>query len=80
MRAQEAVVCRMIELIEGRGITINKLANLSAIPSSTLKNIMNGKSNNTGIVTIAKICDGLEITVQYFFSSPIFSNLEQEIQ
>ena len=35
---------------------------------------------NTQINTIKKICDGLEITIQDFFNSPLFENLEQEIK
>ena len=30
--------------------------------------------------TIKKLCDGLEITIIEFFSSPLFDNLEQEIE
>ena len=50
MRTQEAVVCRTRELIEEKEITISKLSTTSAVPPSTLKNIMNGNSKNTGIV------------------------------
>jgi phosphoribosyl 1,2-cyclic phosphodiesterase len=42
-------------------------------------------SNNTKILidcgtSCKKICDGLEITILDFFSSPLFENLEQEIK
>lgn len=30
--------------------------------------------------TVQKICDGLEITILDFFTSPLFENLEQEIK
>ena len=32
------------------------------------------------ILTIKKFCDGLEITLGEFFSTPEFDNLEQEIK
>ena len=41
---------------------------------------MNGEIQNPGIVTIKKLCDGLEITLGEFFSTPEFDELEQEIQ
>jgi hypothetical protein len=45
-----------------------------------LKNIVNGVSQNPGIVTIKKLCDGLEITLVEFFDTEEFRALEQEIQ
>ena len=80
MTTRECVANRIIELCRERNMTINGLARLSALPPSTLKNIVNGVSQNPGIVTIKKLCDGLEITILDFFTSPLFENLEQEIK
>ena len=49
------------------------------IPPSTLKNILYGQSKNAGVVTIKKICDGLDVTIQEFFADPIFADLEPEL-
>ncbi|MDY3618939.1 helix-turn-helix domain-containing protein [Agathobaculum sp.] len=75
-----AVSDRLLALCGERDLTINKLATQSAVPPSTIKNILYGKSNNPGVVTIKKLCDGLEITIGEFFSTPAFDALEQEIQ
>ena len=75
----EAVKLRIIELCQENKITINKLATISGITQSTLNNIISGRNNSTTISTIKKICDGLEISVQDFFNSDLFTNLEQEI-
>ena len=75
----EAVKLRIIELCQENKITINKLATISGITQSTLNNIISGRNNSTTISTIKKICDGLEISVQDFFNSDLFINLEQEI-
>lgn len=80
MKSREAVVKRILELVEDQNITINYLSTISAVPPTTLKNIVYGNTANPGIVTIAKLCDGLGITVNEFFSSDIFKNLEQEIE
>jgi transcriptional regulator with XRE-family HTH domain len=80
MKSREAVVKRILELVENQNITINYLSTISAVPPTTLKNIVYGNTANPGIVTIAKLCDGLGITVNEFFSSDIFKNLEQEIE
>ena len=80
MDTHQAVVMRLILLCESRHITINKLADSAGIPPSTLKGILYGRSQNPGVVTIKKLCDGLDITLGEFFSTPEFDNLEQEIK
>ena len=75
-----AIRDRILHLCSERNITINKLATLSALPPSSIKNILYGKSKDPKILTIKKICDGLEITLAEFFSTPEFDALEQEIK
>ena len=79
MRTKEAVAKRILELCKERGIAINELANISGVSPSTVDSILNEKSQNPGAVTIKKLCDGLEITLGEFFSTPEFDSLEQEI-
>ena len=76
----EAVRLRIFELCKQNNITINKLSNICGITQSTLNNIVCGRNNSTTISTIKKICDGLEISIQDFFNSDLFKNLEQEIK
>lgn len=71
---------RILQLCEERHISINKLANLSAVPPSSVKNILYGKSVNPKIITIKMLCDGLGITLGEFFSTKAFNELEQEIR
>lgn len=80
MNIGEAVKLRIIDLCKNKNITINKLATISGITQSTLSNIIGGRNKGTTIATIKKICDGLEISIIDFFSSPLFENLEQELQ
>ena len=80
MTTQKAVADRIIELCEQHNLTVNGLATISAVPPSTLKNVINGVSQNPGIVTIKKLCDGLNITLIDFFDTEIFKCLEQEIK
>nr|WP_325297979.1 helix-turn-helix transcriptional regulator [uncultured Dysosmobacter sp.] len=80
MDTRIAVANRLLALCGERDLSIRKLATLSAIPPSTVKNILYGRSKNPGIVTIKKLCDGLNITLGEFFSTPEFDALEQEIQ
>lgn len=80
MKTIDAVKNRILQLCAERGITINKLANLSALPPSSLKAILYGRSQNPKLLTIKILCDGLGITLGEFFSAPEFDNLEQEIE
>ena len=80
MELVEAVRNRILRLCGERNISINRLATLSALPPSSIKNILYGKSQNPKLATIKMICDGLEITIGEFFSTPEFDALEQEIR
>ncbi len=80
MRAGEAVRLRILELCREHDITLNKLSIICGITQSTLNNIVSGRNSTTTVSTIKKICDGLEITILDFFSSPLFDDLEQEIK
>lgn len=80
MNTKEAVAKRILELCEEHGLAINALATISGVSPSTIYSMLNEKSQNPGVVSIKKICDGLEISVKEFFDSPLFEGLEQEIQ
>ena len=80
MNTQEAIANRIRQLCKARGLTPNGISNLAAVPQATIKSILNGESKNPGTVTIKKLCDGFEITLGEFFSTPEFDALEQEIK
>ena len=80
MTTKEAVAKRIIELCAERDIATNALANISGVSPSTVYSMLNEKSRNPGVVSLKKLCDGLEITLREFFNSPLFDNLEQEIR
>ena len=69
MNTVTAVRNRILTLCGEREITINKLATISALPPSSIKNILYGKSQNPKLITIKMICDGLGITLGEFFFS-----------
>ena len=75
-----AVRNRILQLCGENEISINKLATISALPPSSIKNILYGKSQNPKLITIKMICDGLGITLGEFFSTSEFNQLDQEIK
>ena len=80
MTTKEAIGKRIQELCAEQNITINALCYRSGITASTIYSILNEKSMNPGVVSIKKICDGLDISLRQFFDSELFDDLEQEIQ
>ncbi len=80
MNTQQTVAFRIRQLCKERGLTPNGISLISGVPQATVKSILNGESQNPGVVTIKKLCDGFEITLEEFFGTQEFRNLEQEIQ
>ena len=80
MNTREAVVERIRQLCRERNVTPDGISNIAAIPQGTVKSILNGESQNPGIVNIKKLCDGFDITLGEFFSTELFDGLEQEIK
>ena len=80
MSVKDMVVQRFQALCRERGIKPNELATLAGVTPSTVYSMMDANRRDVSIVTIKKLCDGLEITLGTFFSTPEFEALEQEIQ
>ena len=80
MTTVSAVRNRILSLCGERDLNINQLATICALPPSSIKNILYGKSKNPKVITIKMICDGLGITLGEFFSAPEFDSLEQELR
>lgn len=80
MNTYTAIKIRLLKLCDEKGMSVHKLAIESAVPPSTIKNILYGKSRNPGIVTLKMLCDGLGVTLTEFFNGSEFKNLEQEIE
>ncbi len=80
MSISEAVAVRLRLLCRERGITVNRLATLSAVTQSTVNDLMRGVTKNVGIVTLKKLIDGLDMTITEFFEDDLFRTLDQEIK
>ena len=80
MNTHQATKKRIIDLCKIKQITPNGLSYISGVSQSTIKSILNDESQNPGIVTIKKLCDGFDISLTEFFNTEYFKNLEQEIK
>jgi len=80
MAVKDAVVARFQEICAQRNMAINELATRSGVTPSTAYSMVNPDRRDVSIVTIKKLCDGLDMTLGEFFSTPEFDALEQEIK
>ena len=77
---KSAVVERFKNICKERGIAANELANISGVTPSTVYSLFDEKRKNVSITTIKILCDGLEMSLGEFFTSPEFDRLDQEIE
>lgn len=77
---QKMLVQRIEYLCEEKEISHYKLALKSAIPVTTLDNILKSRTRNPGLFTIVKLCNGLGITMAEFFDCEEFHAIETEVE
>lgn len=80
MTIGEAVKERILQLCAENDMSINKLSTVSGVTQSTVNNIVSGRNNSATVATIQKLCDGLGITIIYFFSADLFRDIEPEVK
>lgn len=80
LKVKDAVIQRFKELCSDREIKLNTLAKISGVTPSTVYSLLDDSRRSITITTIKILCDGLDITLNEFFTSEIFDNLEQEIE
>lgn len=78
MDLQQAIKIRIIKLCNSKNITINKLSTLSGINQSTANSLVDGSSKNPKLLTIIRICFGLNMSLKDFFDDPIFDEIDDE--
>lgn len=80
MTTGEAVAKRIDYYLCKNGISLYKLAKDAGLPLSTLQNLYRGHTKSPTVAVIFKITDALGVTIEDFFSSPLFDkdNLELE--
>lgn len=64
---QQDLIDRIKQLCDEKGYDYITLSRKSGVPLTTLLNIIKGNSKNPGVFTIAKLCQGFQITLAEFF-------------
>lgn len=63
MTYSDAIRLRLQDLMDQRGITVNRLATLSGITQSTVDDVVHGKTRNPKLKTLHRLAVGLGMTV-----------------
>lgn len=80
MLIKDAIVLRLQNICKERNIRYNELATRSGVTPSTVYSLMDENRRDLSVITLKKLCDGLDMTVTEFFDDDIFKTLEQEIK
>ena len=80
MLIKDAVVLRLQNICRERGLRYNELAARSGVTPSTVYSLMDETRRDLSVITLKKLCDGLDMTITEFFNDEIFMILEQEIK
>lgn len=76
MKIKNAVVERLRELADEKGITLYKLQKDSGIPEGTFLTLIYGDRKGVNLTTLLTVIRGLEISLKEFFDSPLFDDLD----
>ena len=78
VKVHKAVSDKLTKIMIERGLSVNKLASISCLTQSTVDSLVNGKSKNPKLLTIVRICDGLNIKLCEFFNDDLFNEIDRE--
>ena len=79
MHIKDAIVLRFQKICRTRKIRYNELAIRAGVTPSTVYSMMDPRRKDLSVITVKKLCDGLDMTITEFFNDKIFLILEQEI-
>lgn len=66
------ISARLRQLLEQRGLTQTRVAELAGVPIETVNRIVKGVTKNPGVHTLAKLAGALDVTVGWFLGEKGF--------
>ena len=70
----QIIVNRIVSLCKARGISINKLVEMSGVSQSTIDNLVNRKTFNPKIRTLHRIALAFSMTIAEFLDFPALND------
>ncbi len=78
MKLSSAISQKVMKICDEKNVSVNKLASICCLTQSTVQSLIDGQSKNPKLLTIIRICEGLDIQLKDFFDDEIFRNIERE--
>lgn len=78
MKLNEAVSCRLKELLKEHKMTQYQLSSKSGVPKSTISTLINCAYDSVKLRILHELCQGFSISITEFFQSPLFDELNLE--
>lgn len=78
MYLEQAILCRVEELCQKRGISLEEFSATSGVDLSRCDTAVNAGREETTIDTINQICGTLNVCATDFFNSDLFRNLKRK--
>lgn len=72
MQLNQAVSVRLSQLLQEKSMTQYQLFMKSGVPKSTINNVIRGNYTTMKLNILHELCQGLEISLSTFFTSPVF--------
>ena len=73
MKLNQAISQRLSELLVEKNMTQYQLFMKSGVPKSTIGNVIKCSYDSVKLRIIHEMCQGMEISLPEFFSSPLFA-------
>ncbi len=72
MSLSEALSLRLREIMRERTLTAYRLSMMTGVNQTTIADILKMRNRAVNLRIIVELCQGLEIELEDFFSSPLF--------
>ena len=79
MKVCKAVVTRLREIADNKGISLYKLQKDSGIPEGTFLSLIYGNRKGVNLTTLFQLIQTLKVSPKDFFDSPLFNEENLDI-
>ena len=80
MELSEAIRKRINNLCKEHNYSLYALSIMAGISDSTLDSFMKHRSNSINAKTLLHVCEGLGISLEEFFTDPLFDENAEEVR
>ncbi len=77
MTINEAIVKRINEICEERGINVCDACLKGGMSPSSIYDLLKGRTKCSKVITVKRFCEGAKITLKEFFDRDYFNDFEE---